>query len=123
MSTDLAYITPRLVTWAIKRSRVTYDTLQEKLKVNQAEIVDWENGKSYPTFSKALSLADVLHVPFGYLFLSEIPETDIPLPDLRTLTSRPRKPSLDFLEVLYGVLTKQEWYRDYAREQGGKKIR
>lgn len=123
MSTDLAYVTPQLVTWAIKRSGLGYDTLEEKLKVNQAEIVDWEKGKTQPTFSKAITLADLLRVPFGYFFLSKPPETDVPLPDLRTLTGKPRKPSPDFLEVLYGVLTKQEWYQEYAREQGAKKIR
>jgi Zn-dependent peptidase ImmA (M78 family)/transcriptional regulator with XRE-family HTH domain len=123
MSTDLAYVTPRLVTWAIKRSGLQYSTIEEKLKVNLSEINKWEKGKSYPTFSKAIDLADLLRVPFGYFFLSEPPETDIPLPDLRTLTGHPPRLSPNVLEVLYGALTKQEWYREYAREQGAKKLR
>jgi Zn-dependent peptidase ImmA (M78 family) len=123
MSTDLAYVTPQLVTWAIKRSGLDYPAIEEKLKVDQTEIVEWEKGRTHPTFAKATGLADVLHIPFGYFFLSNPPDTDIPLPDLRTLTGRPRKPSPNFLEVLYGVLTKQEWYREYAREQGAKKLR
>ncbi len=123
MSTDLAYITPQLVTWAIKRSGVKYSVIEEKLNVDHAEIVEWEKGKAQPTFAKALDLADLLRIPFGYLFLSKQPATEIPLPDLRTLTGRPPKPSLDFLDVLYGALTKQEWYRDYIREQSAKKLR
>jgi Zn-dependent peptidase ImmA (M78 family) len=123
MSTDLAYVTPELVSWAIKRSGVKYAIIEEKLHVDRAEILGWEKGKSQPTFAKAHDLADLLHIPFGYLFLSKQPATEVPLPDLRTLTGRPPKTSLDFLDVLYGALTKQEWYRDYIREQGAKKIR
>jgi Zn-dependent peptidase ImmA (M78 family)/DNA-binding XRE family transcriptional regulator len=123
MSIDLAYVTPQLISWAIKRSGVRYAVIEEKLEVNRSEILNWENGKSQPTFAKARDLADLLRIPFGYLFLSKKPATEIPLPDLRTLTGRPPKASLDFLDVIYGALTKQEWYREYTREQGTKKLR
>ena len=59
-------------------------------------------------------MAERLKVPFGYCYLSEPPDESLPLPDLRTTSDTPpRKPSPDFLEVLYDALRKQDWYREY----------
>jgi Zn-dependent peptidase ImmA (M78 family)/transcriptional regulator with XRE-family HTH domain len=122
-STNLAYITPELITWAINRSGISYTRLEKSLGVNRNEIIEWEQGDSQPPFNKAVELATALRIPFGYLFLNSPPSIEIPLPDLRTLPqSEPNEPSVDFLELLYSVLAKQEWYREYAEEHGAEKL-
>ena len=65
----------------------------------------------------------MLHVPFGYLFLTDPPDEDLPLHDLRT-TQDPAflHPSPNFLEVAYDALRKQEWYRGYLLEQDASEI-
>jgi len=120
---DLAYITPSLVTWAIKQSGLSYEEIQKKLKVDLSEIVAWEKGKSHPPFEKAEELAELLSIPFGYLFLSQAPETPIPLPDLRTVGGGKRTNlSAEFRSVLLSALYRQEWYREYALDRGMKEI-
>src|SRR5262245_58864922 len=121
-NTELTYVTPKLVKWAIDQSGIKYEDLQKKLKVDLREIVAWQEGRSHPPFEKAEQLADLVSVPFGYLFLEDIPPSDIPLPDLRTVSGKPLKPSAEFRAVLYSALFRQEWYREYALDQGMKEV-
>jgi Zn-dependent peptidase ImmA (M78 family)/transcriptional regulator with XRE-family HTH domain len=115
---NIAFVTPALITWAIKRSGLSYAQLKDKLRVNPDQILAWEHGKAYPPFDKAQELAKVLQVPFGYLFLSKIPaDTGLPIKDFRTLGDS-YKPSASFLALLSDVQMKQHWYRDYLKDEG-----
>ena len=124
MSTQgLAFITPELMRWARERRGISRDQLAKHLRVTPNQVLDWERGDSYPHFGKAINLARVLHVPFGYLFLSDPPSEDVPLPDLRTVTGEPvSKPSTDFLDLLNSVLIKQDWYREYAKKNDARPL-
>lgn len=117
-STELAYINPEIVAWAIKRSGKTYPQIENSLKVTQEQIKTWEQGFAYPSFSKAVKLATVLRVPFGYLFLDNPPQIEVPLPDFRKFPAdaEPRPPSVDLLDVLFSTLAQQDWYKEYALE-------
>lgn len=120
---ELAYVTPEVVSWAIGRSGLTYAKISKSLEVSQDQVKAWGHGGAYPSFSKAIHLAKLLHVPFGYFFLDSPPAVEVPLPDFRTrLSPESREPSVGFLELLYSVLSKQEWYREYAEEQGAGKL-
>jgi len=122
-SAELAYITPELVAWAIGRSGLSYAKISQSLDVSQDQVKAWGQGNTYPPFGKAIHLAKLLHVPFGYFFLDSPPAVEVPLPDFRTrLSPESREPSVDFLELLYSVLSKQEWYREYAEENGTEKL-
>jgi Zn-dependent peptidase ImmA (M78 family)/transcriptional regulator with XRE-family HTH domain len=122
-NTDLAYVTPRLLLWARERRGLRVDNISHSLGVGEEQLAAWEQGSSHPPFNKALQLASILRVPFGYLFLPEPPPIDIPIPDLRTFDDKEsREPSVDFLELLQEVMAKQEWYKDYAIEHGAKEL-
>lgn len=122
-TTNKAYINGKIVAWARKLNNIPYDQLEKSLNVNKEQIIAWEAGQTLPTFNQAIELADALHIPFGFLFLSDTPDDNIPLPDLRTrASSRRRKPSGNFLELLYQVVNKQEWYKEYLTENGGKPL-
>jgi Zn-dependent peptidase ImmA (M78 family) len=113
-----AYVTPRLVQWARERYFPNVELAAEKLKIAIEKLKAWERGEARPTFRQAQALADKLHIPFGYLYLSAPPLEEIPLPDFRTVGgAHPRKPSPEFLDVLYDVLRKQEWYREYLKAE------
>ena len=57
--------------------------------------------------------------PFGYFFLSEPPEEDIPIPFFRTLEGKElQRPSPDLLEMIYTLERRQEWMREYLIKQG-----
>jgi Zn-dependent peptidase ImmA (M78 family)/DNA-binding XRE family transcriptional regulator len=114
-----AFVTPRLVRWARERYRLSPDDVAKKIGVRDANTVEaWERGEARPTLRQAQELAQKLSVPFGYLYLSEPPAENLPLPDLRTVAGAPpSKPSPNFLDVLYDALRKQSWYRDHLASQ------
>jgi len=114
-----ALITPDVLSWARERAQMSIDTLSAKLPTKAKQIEAWENGELKPTFNQAQKLARVLHVPFGYLFLSAPPNEKLPIPDLRTLKDKEQKSiSVEFRDLLNDIKRKQAWYRDYAIESG-----
>ena len=120
-----AYITPRLLRWARLRSRETVPALAWKLRVDTDKIHAWESEKSdeKPSFIQAKKIAKTLHVPFGYLYLSNPPSDELPIPDLRTVATNQRTPlSPSFMEVLNDALRKQDWYREFRKSQGEEKL-
>lgn len=123
MVTIEAYVTPRLVQWARERYFPTIELAAEKLNIAIEKLRAWEGGEARPTFRQAQALADKLHIPFGYLYLSTPPVEEIPLPDCRMVGgAHPPKPSPEFLDVLYDVLRKQEWYREYLKAEGADSV-
>jgi Zn-dependent peptidase ImmA (M78 family) len=47
----------------------------------------------------------------------------LPLPDLRTVTGkRPKKLSPEFRDTVNDVVLKQQWYKEYLREEGQKRL-
>ncbi len=114
-----ARITSELLSWALSRSRLSPSHVAEKAHVGVEKLLSWESGEAWPTFRQAQNLAHVLHVPFGYLFLSKLPEERLALPDLRTFAEAPpERVSVDLRDVINDALRKQEWYREYAVEEG-----
>jgi Zn-dependent peptidase ImmA (M78 family)/DNA-binding XRE family transcriptional regulator len=118
-SADIAYVTPDLIRWARERSGLSYGEIETSLKITKEQIDEWEAGTSRPPFSKAQELAKKFRVPFGYLFLSKAPASDIPLPDFR---GRTIQPTPDFLDLLDEILVMQDWYREYAEQSGAKRV-
>jgi transcriptional regulator with XRE-family HTH domain len=107
--TDLAFVNPRVVTWALKNGGVSRTALAGKLKVPVEQLAAWERPDSHPTFPKAQLLAKTLRIPFGYLFLPEPPSLDLPLADFRNFDSAYR-PSPNLRELLNDVMVKQDWF-------------
>lgn len=122
MSTP-AYVTPQIIEWARTRAGITIDELANALKIRAVSIKAWEHGSQRPTFSKAEALAKRLRIPFGYLFLSEVPPNDVPLPDLRTESGTTiTTPSLNFIELVHSTLLKQQWFSDYLQDIQHEKL-
>jgi Zn-dependent peptidase ImmA (M78 family) len=122
-STSTAFINPRMLVWARDRSGVKLTNILKTLNVPEKQFLEWEQGNNLPSFSKALQIAKVLKIPFGYLYLNSPPADEIPIPDLRTKSDqRPAKPSPELIEVVQSVLYKQEWYREFMQEEGAKRL-
>ena len=115
-----ALITPKIVSWARERAQLTKEDLAKKMSVSVDKIAAWENESEevYPSFNQAMSLSKKLYIPLGYLYLSEPPKEDDLLPDLRTINNRLiKKPSVNFIDVLYDAYRKQDWFKDYLRKE------
>jgi len=118
-------ISGSVIKWARTRLGKTHEQIADEIgsSLRAEDIAQWEAGENLPEFRKAQKLALALHIPFGYLFLSDPPKNDIKVPDLRTVGSKPiTEFSANLLDQLRNLLLKQEWYRDYATEEGRKPL-
>jgi len=118
-----ALVTPQVIEWALQRYHLAIDTAAEKVNIKPDKLEAWKKGDERPTFRQAQRLAQKLHIPFGYLFLSAPPAEKLPLPDLRVVAgTQPHPPSPDFSDLLNDVLRKQQWYREYQESEGAQPI-
>lgn len=110
-----APIKPELIRWARERAGFAQGELAEKFK----KLPEWEEGQTRPTLRQLEAFARAVHVPLGYLFLSEPPDESIPIPDFRTFAGRAvTRPSPNLLDTIYACQERQSWYRDFVRVAG-----
>lgn len=118
-----AFITPELITWGRNRAKLTRGDVAKSVNVSEDAVSKWETGDALPTLRQAERLAHRLYIPFGYLFLSNPPSVDIPLPDLRTVQGgNITDPSPEFSDVLNDALRKQDWYKTHLVEEGAEQL-
>ena len=114
-----AMIQQNVLKWAVERAQINVETLAHKLAVKADKVEAWIEGKAKPTFKQAQNLAEKLHIPFGYLFLSEPPKEKLPIPDFRTIKNRPTyHVSPHLTELIFDLDRKQHWYREYMVDSG-----
>ena len=101
-------VQPKLIRWACKRAGYELSELAERIP----QLPAWERGDKQPTLKQLERFAKATHTPFGYLFLPEPPEERMPIPDLRTVTTEPLRPSPDLLDTIYAMQQRQDWWRE-----------
>lgn len=113
-------VAPELYRWAIERAGWDEQTAQRRFP----QLSEWAAGVRQPTLKQVEQFAHATHAPFGQLFLSEPPEEPLPEPDLRTSKDAAiRRPSADLLDTIYLCQERQDWYRDFAAENGLEPVR
>ena len=118
-----AIINPEILSWARHRSGLDTPTLARKLSVDEDKLISWEKGEVRPTFKQAQNYAHSTFIPFGYLFLKQPPQDELPIPDLRTIGDHAsRDISINLRDVVREVLRRQLWYKDYQIERGGDQV-
>lgn len=115
-----ALINPDIISWAIKRSGLAMSDISKKLSIKEEKLAEIEKGKASIAFGKAKQFANITDIPFGFLFLNEVPKEDkLALPDLRTIDSKDlSEPSQALKEVIRLNQERVEWYRAYLSELG-----
>lgn len=108
--------------WAVERAGITVEALSRKLNTSEAKIESWLSGDKKPTFKQAVSLANALHIPFGYLFMRDTPNEEFPIPDFRTVGSQKFKSDPNTLDLLRDIQTKREWFREYRELIGAEAL-
>ncbi|MGL4743874.1 MAG: ImmA/IrrE family metallo-endopeptidase [Dermatophilaceae bacterium] len=110
-----APISPDILLWLVDRSGRNPGEFVEKYPRWDA----WLAGQGGPTLNQAQQLARTAGVPFGYLLLERPPALNLPVPDFREgFDADLREPSSDLLAVVHQSIRRQDWYRDYAEENG-----
>ncbi len=112
-------VNPKLLLWARKRAGMTQDNLAEKFK----KLSEWESGDTQPTLKQLEAFARAVHVPFGYLFLTDPPDEILPISDFRTVVDTPSfRPSPDLLDTLYAMQRRQAWLREHLVENDAEPL-
>ncbi len=108
-----AAVRPELLRWARERAGI-HDA--DDLVGRFPRLGEWESGDVQPTLKQLEAFARAVHVPFGYLFLSQPPEEPVPIPDFRTFAGQAvTRPSPNLLDTIHGCQERQSWYRDFVR--------
>ena len=108
-------VEPKLLRWARERAGKSEQDLSGRFK----KLSEWESGVTQPTLKQVEAFAQVVHLPVGYLFLSDPPDEQVPIPDFRTFAGEAvSRPSPNLLDTIYTCQDRQNWYREYARVVG-----
>lgn len=112
-------VSGEVLRWARERSGIGHSNLVARFK----KLPDWEDGATQPTLKQVEAFARAVHVPVGYLFLSEPPEERVPIPDFRTFAGQEvARPSPNLLDTIYMCEERQAWYRDFGRMSGNSEL-
>lgn len=108
-------VAPDVVDWALERARNP-----EAITESMPKVREWIAGTSQPTVKQLTSFASRTGTPFGYLLLQSPPELELPVPDFREgfAGASLGQPSADLLAVVHQSIRRQDWYRDYAIDNG-----
>ncbi len=107
-------INPELICWAIDRSGLPLEDLVAKFP----KLPEWKTGDKHPTFRQLENFAKTTMTPFGFLFLDEPPEEQLPIPDFRTVGDTSiKRPSPNLIATIQMMQLRQAWMRDLLIEE------
>ena len=111
----------KLLNWAIDRSGKSVESLSQDRQMR--EIRRWLSGESRPTLRQLERFANATLTPLGYLFLSDPPVEQMPIPYFRTAKDIPAsRPSLDLVGTVQIIKQRQDWIRDYLVGEGNETL-
>lgn len=118
-----ALINGGVLRWARERAALPVEEVAGRMKQDVERVLAWEAGEDQPTFRQAQIVANLVHVPFGFLFLQAPPEEALPLPDLRTVGGAPAgQLDLNTRDLLRDVMFKHDWFVEVLEEQGHERL-
>ena len=118
MSTHVA-VTESVLAWALQRADRSYEEAVEKFP----KLGDWLSGEALPRLRELEKFASFTHVSLGALIMPEPPDEALPIADMRTRESKAiERPSGNLLDTIDRYQLFQDWYHDYALEQGADKL-
>lgn len=103
------HIQPSLITWAIARAGHDVEVFLDKHPV----IRKWVAQEKTPTLKQMEDFAHRVHIPFGYLFLTEPPEERIPFPFFRSGQEASHQVSLNVFDTIQILQRRQDWITEY----------
>jgi Zn-dependent peptidase ImmA (M78 family) len=106
-------VKPELLGWARERAGLAEVEIEHRFPGYPG----WVGGTAQPTLKQLDAFAQATHTSVGFLLLDQQPVEHLPLPDFRTIGDRPvSRPSADLLDTLYQCQQRQDWYREFARD-------
>jgi len=107
-----------MLTWAISRAGFELSEFVSKFP----KVGDWLEKKKKPTVKQLEEFSNRVHIPFGYLFLNEPPQEQLPIPFFRTGTSQTNEVSINVYDTILLIQRRQEWLSSYLRENDFERL-
>lgn len=110
VNTDL--INLDILRLAIEKTGLKLTEVAKRINISEKKLRNiLEKKEKYITYKQLHKISQVLRIPYGYLFLKNLPqEQSIDIPDLRNL--KDYKPLSDaFFEIYFDIKRKQEWLK------------
>lgn len=99
----------------LKKLKETYPYKWDKIKSKKKE--EWVNKKTLPTYKQLVEISKIFNIPFGYLFLEELPEKRLPIPYFRT-EGNFQEYSDELYDTVMLVSKLQVWAKEILEEWG-----
>lgn len=107
--TRLNNIRPEMLAWAFERAG-----FDEEMAVKAfPKLASWLSGEKLPTVSQLQQFAKRFYVPFGYLFLQNVPNEMIPFPMFRGEAGVMNHFDLNVYDTVNTIRTRQDWLEEY----------
>lgn len=100
-----------MLTWAIERAGHNVAVYLDK----HPNVTKWVKNEKQPTERQLEEFAKSVHIPYGYLFLSEPSHEEVPIPMFRGCAVN-GKFNLNVYDTVLSVQRRQEWLTDYLVE-------
>lgn len=78
----------------------------------------WLIGDDHPTYKQLVEISKIFNVPFGYLFLEQLPEKKLPISHFRTINDTFYEPSENLIDIIKQIQKQQEWVKDILIDWG-----
>lgn len=112
MATRIENINSEIINWAITRAGNSL----EEFYIDNPVVLDWIKGSKKPTLKQLENFTHKVHVPFGYMFMTEPPKEEIPIPFFRTGKTPRNKVSLNVYHTIQIIKERQNWLTNYLQE-------
>ena len=112
MLTTLDNISPNILRWAFQRAGYN----EEKAIDVFPRLREWLSEEKKPTISQLQKFSSKFFVPFGHLFLQQVPTETIPFPMFRGDAGLNNLFDLNVYDTVMNVQRRQEWLEDYLND-------
>lgn len=108
-----------VLSWALSRSGLAPNDVETRFP----KIGEWVSGRDSPTLRQLEQFAKATLTPFGYFFLAEPPQEQLPIPYYRTVRDKSVKyASAELIEAIRNMQRRQAWIKDFFSEEGHLEI-
>ncbi len=106
-------INQKNIDWALRRAGLSREGYVEK----NPDHAKWVMGEIGPTPKQLEDFTKHVHVPFGYMFLTEVPQERMPIPMFRRNTDK-NAFNLNLFDTITTLQGRQDWLSEYLLENG-----
>jgi Zn-dependent peptidase ImmA (M78 family) len=111
-------VNANMLIWAIARAGHDLQAFTNKFPNVQL----WLEGEKKPTVKQLEEFSKKVHLPFGYLFLTEPPKEHLPIPFFRSNGNQADKVSINVYDTILLMQQRQDWLRDYLKDNDFPKL-